>query len=143
MDAYAARQERLAMKEKTTVVTYMGKETKLKSTDLAKIEEGIAVERARTRMLISDNIEMPLLKFVVAEAEGATPALLSMAPEHGTITINGTPVSAETAKGGCQGDAKIGEGQTRQWRLEHRSHTGAQNLRSSIDIPSRQTSVAT
>jgi hypothetical protein len=60
---------------------------------------GIAAERARTRILISDNIEMPLLKFVVAEAEGAMPALLGMAPERGTITINGTQVSEDAAKG--------------------------------------------
>jgi hypothetical protein len=107
MDAYAARQERLAMKERTTVVSYTGREAHLRPTDLAKKEEGIAGERSRTRRLISDNIEMPLLKFVVAEAEGAMPALLSMAPEHGTITINGTPVSAETAKGGAKAMRKL------------------------------------
>ena len=61
-------------------------------------------ERQRVRMLVSDNIDQPLLRFVVAEAEAAHPALLGMAPKEGTLAINGAEFSFGEAKAG---DAKL------------------------------------
>ena len=59
-------------------------------------------ERRRVRMLISDNIEQPLLRFIVADAEAARPALLAMAPESGMIAINGERMTAEEARAGAK-----------------------------------------
>lgn len=101
-DASAAHQYRMAMKDRTTIVTFQSRDAKLGHTELAKMEHEVDGARARTRALISDNIEQPLVRFVVAEAESVRPALLDMAPKWGTITINGAAMNGETARAGAK-----------------------------------------
>jgi hypothetical protein len=103
MDAASARQERMAIAERTTVVRSDGREAKLSDAQVAELEHGIDAEKMRVGALISDNIETPLLSFVVAEAEIARPSLLEMAPASwGTITINGVELRSEAAKAGAK-----------------------------------------
>ncbi len=101
-DAVAAHQERMVLAEPTTVVTTDGRHAKLSAAEMAKIDRDLDAENMRVGSIISDNIETPLLSFVVAEAEMARPALLDMAPSWGTITINGLPLQAATAKAGAK-----------------------------------------
>ena len=79
-----------------------GKKAKLEPNQVAKLEQELDGERARVRMLVSDNIDVPFLRFVAAEAEDVRPALLRMAPESGSITINGATMTAGEAKQGAK-----------------------------------------
>ena len=101
LDAYA-QQQRLDNKEPTTVARHDGKKAKLEPNQVAALEQDLDGERARVRMLVSDNIDVPFLRFVAAEAEDVRPALLRMAPESGSITINGATMTAREAKQGAK-----------------------------------------
>jgi hypothetical protein len=101
LDAYA-QQQRFDTQEPMTVATYDGKKADLELTEVAKLSQELNGQRARTRMLVSDNIDMPFLRFVAAEAEDVRPALLRMAPVSGSITINGATMTAHEAKLGAK-----------------------------------------
>ena len=98
--AYA--QATLLGKEPTTVAMPDGKPANLDATQLAEVENSADHERQKVRMLISDNIEVPLLRFVVVEAEAVRPALLAMVGDSGNITINGASFSAAQAHAGAK-----------------------------------------
>lgn len=103
LDASAARQDKLAMSPKTAVVTKDGRDVKVTPAQLAKIETDIGAQRRQALSLISDNIETPLQRFIVAEAETAWPAVLEMAPPSaGTLTVNDVPLRSTVAKAGAK-----------------------------------------
>lgn len=91
-------QQQLLGPEPTRVVTADGKEAKLPAKQIAQVEHDIEARRQRAQLLIADNVEQPLLRFVVAEVETARPALLAMAPDSGNITINGETFIGPQAK---------------------------------------------
>jgi hypothetical protein len=99
LDAYA-QQQRLDSKVPTTVATYTGKAANLEPKQVAALERDIDTERARLRMMMSDNIDVPILRFIASEAENARPALLRMAVDEGMFAINGNSMSSDVARGG-------------------------------------------
>jgi hypothetical protein len=106
LDAYA-QQQRLDSKVPTTVATYTGKAANLEPKQVAALERDIDTERARLRMMMSDNIDVPILRFIASEAENARPALLRMAVDEGMFAINGNSMSSDVARGGAKAMRKL------------------------------------
>jgi hypothetical protein len=92
------RQERLALAERTTVVTYSGSRAGMGEPQKAALEMSIKNDRAVVRHFISDNIEMPLPRFVVAEAERGMASVLKLVPTGGSASVNGAEINHKAAK---------------------------------------------
>lgn len=86
----------------TTIVTHTGKTARIDADQQRAVEKDIEGKRELARSLISENIDEPLLRFVAREAETIQPDLLDMAPRWGTLTIDGVPINAPSARQGAK-----------------------------------------
>ena len=121
--------------EPTSVAMPDGKPANLDATQLAEVENSVDHERQKVRMLISDNIEVPLMRFVVVEAEAVRPALLAMAGDSGNITINGASFSAAQAHAG----ARLLRKRSEEWaRLRLANRSAPHTRRCLADFKRRQ-----
>jgi hypothetical protein len=90
----------LQMKEldRTTIVRLDG----TRATHTAAVEKALNAEKAaeqrKLKLLSEMELEHPLVRFVVAEAEEALPLVLGLAPRTGTTAFNGERMPAQAIR---------------------------------------------
>lgn len=114
-DKETNRQERLALVERTTVLTYSGSRAEMGEPQKAALEMSIHNDRTMMRHLISDTIEMPLPRFVVAEAERGMASVLKLVPKNGSASINGAEITYNAAKNAQRLQKKPRKVQPTEW----------------------------
>lgn len=67
------------------------------SYEVQAVERDLAFEAKRVMALVSDEIEQPLLRFVMNEVDGAMPPLMEMAPQLATYSVNGVELPGRSA----------------------------------------------
>jgi hypothetical protein len=104
IDAIAPSKDapQIAGLENTTVVAKGDFKPNLTQHVQTALNAQSAIERDQARILSADEITDPLMKFVVAEAEGTRPALLELASMSGNIDINGLELAGKSAHAGAK-----------------------------------------
>jgi hypothetical protein len=80
-----------------TIVKSEGATRPATPKEVSKVESDLKEETRRVMALASDEIEQPLLRFVMKEIEGAIPPLMEMAPQLATYNVNGAELHGKTA----------------------------------------------
>jgi hypothetical protein len=104
-EASYKHQRTMAELERTSIVTCSG-ERGQPGKALRELEQQLDNDARRARMLVSGEIDHPLLRFVAAEAKPAQASLLDLAPSHGWLSINGFKLSSEQAAVGAKAARK-------------------------------------
>lgn len=93
-----AHQERMKELDRTTIVRLDG----TRATQTAALEKVLNAEKdaeqRKLKLLSEMQLEHPLVRFVVAEAEEARPLVLGLAPRTGTTAFNGDRMPAQAIR---------------------------------------------
>jgi hypothetical protein len=90
-------QVKMAELERTVVTAKTGEARAVTPQEIKTLERDLDHETSRVIALASDQIEQPLLRFVMNEVEGAMPALMDLAPELAAYSINTFELSGRSA----------------------------------------------
>lgn len=90
-------QVKMAELERTVVTAKGGEARPVTPQEVKAIERDLDDETRRVMALASDEIEQPLLRFVMNEVERTMPPLMDMAPELAAYSINSFDLSGRSA----------------------------------------------
>ena len=89
-------QLKMAELDRTTVASKVAEARVASQSEVAALEKDLDAETKRVMDLVND-VEQPLLRFALKEVEASMPALMEMAPQLATYSINNFELSGQSA----------------------------------------------